>query len=101
MRIRSRLERLEEAAVAAADAPSWLIRIHYVDARRTDCDGPDPEERDPDRKAREPMVFRSIRIASPAGERADAIGEEGETGEATRSCRAQTQRPVRNGIGEA
>ena len=30
--------------------------------------------------------FRLIRIASPAGERADAIGEEGETGEATRKA---------------
>ena len=58
MRIRSRLERLEEELLPPPSATRWLIRINCVDSRRGKCYGFDPEKGDPNWKAPETKVIQ-------------------------------------------
>jgi hypothetical protein len=57
MRIRSRLERLEEEILPPPLEIRWLIRINCVNARRADCDRIDSDRGDSERKAPETKVI--------------------------------------------
>ena len=58
MRILSRLERLEDEILPPPPAEPWFIQINFVDSRRGECYGFDPEKGDPNFKAPEPMVIQ-------------------------------------------
>jgi hypothetical protein len=58
MKIRRRVESLEEELLPPPAEPPRFFRINFVDSRRGECYGFDPEKGDPNRKAREPMIIR-------------------------------------------
>ncbi len=58
MRIRSRLERLEDELLPPPAEAAWFIRINCVDGRRGECYGFDPEKGDPNFKPREPRIIQ-------------------------------------------
>ena len=57
MRIRTRLERLEDELLPPPPAEPWFIHIHRVDFRRADCDRVDSDRGDSERKAPETKVI--------------------------------------------
>jgi hypothetical protein len=57
-RIRNRLERLEDELLPPPAEPAKYMRIRFVDSRRGDCYGFDPENGDPNFKEPEPLIFQ-------------------------------------------
>jgi len=86
MRIRSRLERLEEELLAPPAGPSWIGHIRIVDSRRGECYGFDPEKGDPNWVEPEPLIFQCDPHREPGWRMADATHEHEECGEPTRKA---------------
>ena len=66
MRIRNRLERLEDEMLPPPAAEPQFFRITFVDSRRGECFGFDPEKGDPNFKAPPPMIFQIDQHREPS-----------------------------------
>ena len=58
MNILKRLAQLEEELLPPPPEPPRFMRINFVDSRRGECYGFDPEKGDPNFVAPEPMIFQ-------------------------------------------